>query len=344
MKRIAVIGSGIAGLAAARVLTPHAQVTLFEAADRFGGHAHTVDVSLGGRAHGVDIGFTVFDDSAAPQFAALLAELGVATAPAEMSFSAQIPAAGIEWSSAGVGGRFRAARQSAAAGVLEHARRGAALQPPRRRAGAFGAGHRPRRFGRRLPRRASLLEGISRLVPAAAARLHLVVPERADAAHAGRRDGALLPRPRPAADAASAARAFGARRRRRLRPPHAGVARRRPPGDAGAARQAAADRRRRRLDRPRHGALRRRRLRLPQRRRARAPRRPERRRARGARRLPLPAQPRDPAHRRRRPAAARGGLGGLELRGQRATPPARRRRSACTSSSIACSACRSRCR
>jgi len=106
MKRIAVVGSGIAGLAAARGLAKHAQVTLYEAADRFGGHAHTVDVSLGGRAHGVDIGFTVFDEGAAPKLAALLAELGVATAPAEMSFSAQIPAAGIEWSSAGAGGVF----------------------------------------------------------------------------------------------------------------------------------------------------------------------------------------------------------------------------------------------
>jgi len=106
MKRIAVVGSGIAGLAAARALAKQAQVTLYEAADRFGGHAHTVDVSLGGRAHGVDIGFTVFDESAAPRLAALLAELGVATTPAEMSFSAQIPAAGIEWSSAGLGGVF----------------------------------------------------------------------------------------------------------------------------------------------------------------------------------------------------------------------------------------------
>jgi len=106
MKRVAVIGSGIAGLAAARALTPLAQVTLFEAADRFGGHAHTVDVSLGGRAHGVDIGFAVFHERAAPRFAALLAELGVATAPAEMSFSVQIPAAGIEWSSAGLAGVF----------------------------------------------------------------------------------------------------------------------------------------------------------------------------------------------------------------------------------------------
>ena len=106
MKRIAVIGSGIAGLAAARGLTAHARVTLFEASDRFGGHAHTVDVSLGGRAHGVDIGFTVFDPVAAPRFAALLAELDVATTPAEMSFSAQLPAAGLEWSSAGWGGIF----------------------------------------------------------------------------------------------------------------------------------------------------------------------------------------------------------------------------------------------
>jgi len=106
MKRVAVIGSGIAGLAAARGLVRHARVTLFEAADRFGGHAHTVDVSIGGRVHGVDIGFTVFDDRATPRLAALLAELGVATAPAEMSFSAQIPAAGIEWSSAGLGGVF----------------------------------------------------------------------------------------------------------------------------------------------------------------------------------------------------------------------------------------------
>ena len=106
MKRIAVIGSGIAGLVAARGLSRHAQVTLFEAADRFGGHVHTVDVSLGGRAHGVDIGFSVFDESASPGLAALLAELDVPTAPAEMSFSAQIPAAGIEWSSAGVGGVF----------------------------------------------------------------------------------------------------------------------------------------------------------------------------------------------------------------------------------------------
>lgn len=106
MRRIAVVGAGIAGLAAARRLAGQARVTLFEAADRFGGHAHTVDVSLGGRTHGVDIGFLVFHEQAAPKLAALLAELAVVTAPAEMTLSVQVPAAGIEWSSAGMGGIF----------------------------------------------------------------------------------------------------------------------------------------------------------------------------------------------------------------------------------------------
>jgi predicted NAD/FAD-binding protein len=106
MTRLAVVGSGIAGLAAARGLAGHGSVTLFEAGDHFGGHAHTVDVTLGGRTHGVDTGFVVFNERAAPKLAGLFAELGVATAPADMSFSAQLPGAGLEWSSAGVGGVF----------------------------------------------------------------------------------------------------------------------------------------------------------------------------------------------------------------------------------------------
>jgi predicted NAD/FAD-binding protein len=106
VKRIAVVGSGIAGLAASRALAGRARVTLFEAGDHFGGHAHTVDVTLRGRTHGVDIGFVVFNEQASPKLAALLAELGVATAAADMSFSAQVPTANLEWSSAGPGGIF----------------------------------------------------------------------------------------------------------------------------------------------------------------------------------------------------------------------------------------------
>ena len=103
MRRIAVVGAGIAGLAVARGLSGIARVTLFEAGDRFGGHAHTIDVTLGGRTHGVDTGFIVFHEGAAPALAQLLAELGVATAPAAVSFSAQVGGA-IEWSSDGIGG------------------------------------------------------------------------------------------------------------------------------------------------------------------------------------------------------------------------------------------------
>jgi predicted NAD/FAD-binding protein len=96
MKRVAVIGSGIAGLAAARSLAATTRTTLFEAAERFGGHTHTVDLQLNAVSHGVDTGFLVFNERTYPKLIALFAELGVATAASEMSFSVQ--AEGIEWS------------------------------------------------------------------------------------------------------------------------------------------------------------------------------------------------------------------------------------------------------
>ena len=106
MRRIAVVGAGIAGLAVARGLARSDRVTLFEAGDHFGGHAHTVDFTLGGRTHAVDTAFVVYNERAHPNVAALFAELGVGTATAEMSFSAQIPSARIEWSSASLGSVF----------------------------------------------------------------------------------------------------------------------------------------------------------------------------------------------------------------------------------------------
>ena len=96
------IGSGIAGLAAARKLSASARVTLYEAADYFGGHTHTVDVSLDGVTHGVDTGFLVFNERTYPKLIALFAELGVATAASDMSFSVQVPDADLEWSGCSV--------------------------------------------------------------------------------------------------------------------------------------------------------------------------------------------------------------------------------------------------
>jgi predicted NAD/FAD-binding protein len=98
MDRVAVIGSGISGLAAARALAAHARVTLYEAGTHFGGHAHTVDLQIDGVSHGVDTGFLVFNHRTYPRLTALFDELGVATAPSDMSFSVQVPATGLEWS------------------------------------------------------------------------------------------------------------------------------------------------------------------------------------------------------------------------------------------------------
>ena len=104
--KVAIVGSGISGLAAAHRLRAHAHVSLFEAGSYFGGHTHTVDITLptaqGPKTWGVDTGFLVFNERTYPQLIALLAELGVRTAPSDMSFSVQVPAArggeALEWS------------------------------------------------------------------------------------------------------------------------------------------------------------------------------------------------------------------------------------------------------
>jgi predicted NAD/FAD-binding protein len=91
--KVAIVGSGISGLAAAHALRGKADITLLEAGGYFGGHTHTVDVTLatpqGDVTHGVDTGFLVLNERTYPQLIALLAELGVATTPSDMSFSAQ---------------------------------------------------------------------------------------------------------------------------------------------------------------------------------------------------------------------------------------------------------------
>ena len=98
MRRVAVIGSGISGLSAAHALTPLADVTLFEAGSYFGGHTHTVDVTVNGVQHGVDTGFLVFNERTYPELIRLFGELGVQTVASEMSFSVQVPDVGLEWS------------------------------------------------------------------------------------------------------------------------------------------------------------------------------------------------------------------------------------------------------
>jgi uncharacterized protein len=105
--KVAIVGSGISGLAVAHALRGQAELTLYEAGDYFGGHTHTVDVTLptasGLTTWGVDTGFLVFNERTYPNLIRLLDELGVPTAKTDMSFSVQAgDTAGrrIEWNGA----------------------------------------------------------------------------------------------------------------------------------------------------------------------------------------------------------------------------------------------------
>ena len=108
--KIAVIGSGISGLGCAYHLAQRHSVTLFESEPRLGGHAHTVEVEVRGATHAVDTGFIVYNEKTYPEFTRLLAELGVSTRPAEMSFGLAFERTGLEWSSRGLRGLFASPR------------------------------------------------------------------------------------------------------------------------------------------------------------------------------------------------------------------------------------------
>ncbi|AKP91924.1 NAD(P)/FAD-dependent oxidoreductase [Achromobacter ruhlandii] len=95
--RIAIIGSGIAGLVCAWKLGRDHDVTLYEANDYLGGHTHTHTVEQDGRSYAVDSGFIVHNPLNYPHFTALLDELGVASQPTTMSFSVHKQADGLAY-------------------------------------------------------------------------------------------------------------------------------------------------------------------------------------------------------------------------------------------------------
>lgn len=107
-RSVAVIGSGVAGLTAAYVLSARNRVTLFEADIRLGGHAHTHLVDDGhGNAVAVDTAFLVHNDRTYPTLCRLFAELGVQTYDTDMSMSVRDDGIGLEYAGArGVGGLF----------------------------------------------------------------------------------------------------------------------------------------------------------------------------------------------------------------------------------------------
>jgi uncharacterized protein len=107
-RSIAVIGSGVAGLTAAYLLSGRDRVTLYEADARLGGHAHTHFVDDGGgRVIGLDSAFLVHNDRTYPTLCRLFSELGIATQDSEMSMSVRADGIGLEYAGAlGVRGLF----------------------------------------------------------------------------------------------------------------------------------------------------------------------------------------------------------------------------------------------
>ncbi|MFE9858239.1 NAD(P)/FAD-dependent oxidoreductase [Streptomyces sp. NPDC005780] len=100
-RRTAVVGSGVAGLTAAHILRRAHDVTLFEADDRVGGHAHTHDLPASdGRVHRVDSGFIVHNRRTYPHLLRLFAELAVPTQESEMSMSVRCEGCGLEYAGA----------------------------------------------------------------------------------------------------------------------------------------------------------------------------------------------------------------------------------------------------
>ncbi|KAA8706301.1 NAD(P)/FAD-dependent oxidoreductase [Pseudomonas proteolytica] len=95
--KVAIIGSGISGLTSAYLLSRRHDITLFEAADRIGGHTHTVDVTVDGAQYALDTGFIVFNDWTYPNFIRLLQQIGVPFKPTQMSFSVCAPEENVEY-------------------------------------------------------------------------------------------------------------------------------------------------------------------------------------------------------------------------------------------------------
>ena len=95
--KIAIIGTGISGMTAARLLHARHELTVFESNDYIGGHTHTVAVEVAGQKYAIDTGFIVYNERTYPQFCRLLDLLGVTTQPSEMSFSVKCERTGLEY-------------------------------------------------------------------------------------------------------------------------------------------------------------------------------------------------------------------------------------------------------
>jgi predicted NAD/FAD-binding protein len=104
--RIAIVGTGIAGLTVAHLLHGEHDLAVFEAEDWIGGHTHTVEVETAGGRRAVDTGFIVFNRRNYPAFTRLLERLGVPSRPSTMSFSVRVEGSGHEYNATSLGRFF----------------------------------------------------------------------------------------------------------------------------------------------------------------------------------------------------------------------------------------------
>jgi predicted NAD/FAD-binding protein len=105
-QKIAVIGSGVAGLTSAHLLSRKHEVTLFEANDYLGGHTHTEIVKSGGKEYPVNTGFIVFNDWTYPNFIKLMDQLEVKSEESDMSFSVRCENTGLEYNGTSLNSLF----------------------------------------------------------------------------------------------------------------------------------------------------------------------------------------------------------------------------------------------
>ncbi len=104
--KIAVIGTGAAGLSAAWLLSQRHQVTVYEKNRRLGGHAHTVDIPTSRGDVPVDTGFIVYNERNYPNLMALFRHLDVPTHDSDMSFAASLRGGAMEYSGTDLNGLF----------------------------------------------------------------------------------------------------------------------------------------------------------------------------------------------------------------------------------------------
>ncbi len=104
--RIAIIGSGISGLLAARLLAEEHDIHVFEAGDYAGGHTNTVSFEVFGRRYAADTGFMVFNERTYPNFVQMLRMLNVPARNSDMSFSVRCDKTGLEYQGGSFNGLF----------------------------------------------------------------------------------------------------------------------------------------------------------------------------------------------------------------------------------------------